>query len=181
LRRKLTPAFVMNPPIPAKEREIYWEPGGLGLVVTVRSRKSYVVQYRTVDRVSRRETLKLGLSLQEARREAKKIIGAAAKGADPLGERRAAAAAAWDTLQAICEEFFRLRGPKMRTAGAWERNLARLGYKPLGHRPIEQIRRSEVVRVLDGIERAHGQFMAEKIRRCLSRIFNWQSAAPTTS
>jgi Arm DNA-binding domain len=58
-------------------------------MVTAKGHKSFVVRYR-VGRTSRRMSLKNGLSLQEARREAKAIIGAVAKGGDPLEEKRKA-------------------------------------------------------------------------------------------
>jgi hypothetical protein len=90
MKHKLTPAFVAKPPLlePGRDRITYWE-GNFGLMVTAKGHKSFVVQYR-VGKVSRRMSLKAGLSLQEARREAKAILGAVAKGGDPLGEKRKA-------------------------------------------------------------------------------------------
>jgi hypothetical protein len=45
MKHKLTPAFVANPPVPSKDRVIYWE-GNFGLMVTAKGHKSFVVQYR---------------------------------------------------------------------------------------------------------------------------------------
>jgi hypothetical protein len=61
VKRKLTPAFVAKPPVPTKDRTIYWE-GNFGLVVTAKGHKSYVVQYRARGQ-SRRMSLKPSLSL----------------------------------------------------------------------------------------------------------------------
>ena len=62
---------------------------GFGLMVTANGHRSYVVQYRAAGR-SRRMHLKDGLTLSAARREAKAILGAVAKGGDPLTARRKA-------------------------------------------------------------------------------------------
>src|SRR5262249_34255882 len=94
MQRKLTSAFVQNPPLPEKgDREIFWDTSlpGFGLMVTKNGHRSFVVQYRA-NGVSRRLTFKTeatgGLSLDKARREARAIIGAVTTGGDPLTERR---------------------------------------------------------------------------------------------
>src|SRR5215470_15615322 len=100
MKHRLTPAFVEAPPAPpeGKDRIIYWE-GNFGLMVTSKGHKSFVVQYRA-GRQSRRMSLKAGLNLQEARREAKAILGVVARGGDPLADERKVAAALSTTLKA---------------------------------------------------------------------------------
>jgi precorrin-6B methylase 2 len=96
MRVNLTPGFVAKAEPPKKgDRVIYWDlaMSGLGLMVTARGHRRFVVQYRSNRRL-RRMRLKDGLSLAGARREAKAIIGEAAKGGDPLEHKRKAAAAA---------------------------------------------------------------------------------------
>jgi len=90
MRAKLTPAFVVKAATDL-ERVILWDEAmpGFGLMVTRNGHKSYVVDYRAAGR-KRRMRLKTGLTLTDARREAKAILGAVAKGGDPLGERRKA-------------------------------------------------------------------------------------------
>jgi hypothetical protein len=70
MRVKVTPAFIADPPIPAKGITYFWD-DSFGLMVTAAGHKSFVVQYR-VGKRSRRMTLKKGLTLTEARREAKR-------------------------------------------------------------------------------------------------------------
>ena len=91
MREKLTPALVAKKEAAASKRVIYWDESmpGFGLMVTHKGHKSFVVQYRTSGR-SRRMHLKAGLTLRDARKEAKAILGAVAKGGDPLGKRREA-------------------------------------------------------------------------------------------
>src|SRR5262249_25917034 len=83
---KLTPGFVARPPLPEppKDRVIHWDIGqpGFGLMVTTSGHKSYVVQYR-IHHGSRRMHLKNGLTLQAARKEAKKYQGDVANAPHP--------------------------------------------------------------------------------------------------
>jgi integrase len=175
MRHKLTPGFVANPPTPTKDRVIYWEGDGFGLMVTAKGHKSYVVQYR-IGKVSRRMSLKAGLTLQEARRESKAILGAVAKGGDPLGEKRKIEAAATNTLKAIAEEYLKREAVKLRTSGERSRVLEKLVYPKIGDQQIESIKRSEIVRLLDEVEENNGPFRAQAVLAILSKLFNWHSS-----
>src|SRR6516165_4560721 len=107
MRVKLTPAFVATPPVPEKgDRVFYWDAtqSGFGLMVTAGGHRSFVCQYRA-GRTTRRMSLKPGLSLSDARREAKAILGQVARGADPLSEKHKAAQASEDTFLAVAENF----------------------------------------------------------------------------
>jgi hypothetical protein len=85
-------------------------------------------------------------------------------------EQRAAAA---DTLEAVCAEFFKRDGAKIRSAYAWQRDLARLVFPTLGRRPIADIRRKDVVRLLDDIEDNNGAASADVTLAIIRRIMNW--------
>ena len=54
-----------------------------------------------------------------------------------------------DTLQAICEEYIRREGKRLRSLDWRKGVLERHVYPTLGHRPIAEIQRSEIVRLLD--------------------------------
>jgi integrase len=170
VKHKLTPAFVANPPVPSKDRAFYWE-GNFGLMVTAKGHKSYVVQYRA-GRQTRRMSLKAGLSLQEARREAKAILGAAAKGGDPLGEKRKAAGA---TLKAVCEDYFTRELGKLRSGKARRDLLEKLVLPAMGGRQIASIKRSEIVTLLNKIESKNGAHQAQAVLAFLSKLFNWHA------
>src|SRR5262249_51116802 len=131
--------------------------------------KSFVCQYRA-GRRSRRLTIKGILSLDKARKQAKTVLFAVAGGSDPLEERRQVEAAAENNLKSICEEYLRREGKKLRTAD-WRRAvLHRLVYPKLGARQIDEIRRSEIVRLLDKIEDGHGPVMADRTLAGLRKI-----------
>src|ERR1019366_9429501 len=107
MRVKLTPAFVAKAKAaPDADRTIFWDQGlkGFGLMVTPAGHKSYVCQYRA-DGQSRRMAIKTVLTLEAARKEAKAVLGAVAKGKDPLNDRRKAEASAENTLKSITENW----------------------------------------------------------------------------
>src|SRR5712664_3479166 len=107
MRKKLTPAFVARV-APAATSQIYWdeEQRGFGLLVLPSGEKRYVIQYRAGGR-SRRLTFKPGLSLTDARKEAKVKLGEVARGRDPLADRRRQEGEATNTLKAITEEYLK--------------------------------------------------------------------------
>jgi integrase len=177
MRIKLTPAFVAKPPRSAKsDRAFYWDTtqSGFGLMVTAAGHRSFVVQYRA-DRTSRRMHLKPGLGLADARREAKAILGRVAKGGDPLSDKRKAAQASANSLRAVVEAFLHREGPKLRSADERRKTFERLVYPKIGAAQIDAIRRSDIVRLLDGIEDKSGPRMAHVVLAYISRVFNWHA------
>jgi integrase len=177
MRTKLTPTFVAKAAAaPGAERSIFWDESlpCFGLMVTARGHKSFVVQYRA-EGVSRRMAFKDGLSLDKAKKEARKIIGEVAKGDDPLQARRKQEAAAENTFRSIAEEYFRRDGAKLRTKNQREKTFERLVYPTLGGRQIGDIKRSDVVRLLDKIEDERGPVMADRTLAALRRVFTWHA------
>jgi hypothetical protein len=80
-----------------------------------------------------------------------------------------------ETLKAICEDYQKRDGHKLRTA-KWRKDvLAWLVYPMLGSRPIAEIRRSEIVRLLDQIEDENGPVMADRTLAIIQRVMNWHA------
>ena len=141
--------------------------------------RSFVVQYRSNGQ-SRRLTLDAdALSLDAARKEAKKRMGEVAKGEDPLAkkriERAKAEASRTGTLRMVALDYFRLEGKKIRTMGERISSFERLVFPRLGDRPIDQIKRSDIVKLLDHIEKEHGPSAADKTLAFLSKLFRWHA------
>ena len=106
------------------------------------------------------------------------------QGRDPTAakqEARAqAAAAAADTLQAVCEEYFKRDGAKLRSRDQQEAALARHVYKLLGNRQIHGISRKEIIRLLDAIEDKSGPRTADLTLAYLAKIMNWHAVRDET-
>jgi integrase len=175
--KKLTAAFVREARAEhGKERTVYWDAAlpSFGLVVTERGAKSYVIQYRS-GQVSRRYTINSVLGLEDARREARAILGEVARGRDPVVERRRVSEASKNTLRAVCERYLVREGGKLRTTAKRQANLERLVYPALGDRQIDDVKRSDINALLDDIEDQRGAAMADQILATLRRICNWHA------
>jgi hypothetical protein len=177
--RKLTAAFVKSATAEdGKERSVYWdqELSGFGLMVTSAGHRSYVVQYRSHGR-SRRYTIgdAAKIDLDAARRRARQIFGEVAHGGDPAADKRRDAEADRHSLKAVCESYLAREGGKIRTGEKRRATLERLVYPKLGTRQIDDIRRLDIVHLLDDIEDTRGPAMADQVLAILRRVFNWHA------
>lgn len=136
---------------PGKDRAFLWDDtlSGFGLVAFPSGRKTYVAQYRQNGR-SRR--VRLGehgrLSPDQARRQAKILLGDVEKGIDPIEARRAGRRVL--TFREIADDFMKVHiraKRKPRTAGEFERLLNRTILPALGSKRIEDIRRGDIARL----------------------------------
>ena len=108
------------------------------------------------------------ISLSAARTRADEAKAAIASGTDP-------SLAATETLQHVCELYMAHEGAKLRTA-EWRKSvLDRHIYPTLGARPIAEIKRSEIVRLLDQIEEGSGPVMATQTLAVLRKVMNWHA------
>ena len=160
-----------------KEREFFWDATlpGFGLMVTANGARSFVVQYRNADGVSRRMSINGGRSLAQAKREAKVLLGAVAKGGDPLGDKRKAREARGGTLQRIVEDEYLADDDvkKLRSFDEKRGTFKRYIFPTLGSRPLGEIKRSEIVRMLGKLKQKNGPGAANNAFKVLSRFFTW--------
>jgi integrase len=176
-KRGLTDIAIRNFRAAAKRREIP-DPGARGLYAVIQpsGRKGFAVRYRHAGK-PRKLTLQSGISLAVARKLAAEAMHAVAEGRDPgtaKKEARAkAAAVAADTLQSVCEEYFRREGKNLRSAAEQEAVLRRHVYPALGSRQIHSITRKELIRLFDKIEDGSGPSAAQMAFTHTSKILNW--------
>jgi integrase len=93
-----------------------------------------------------------------------------------LGRDPRAIAAAPETLRAIGDEWWKREGAALRTGEDRKAVLERAIYPTLGDRIVSDIRRSEVVRLLDGIEDDRGPAAAHKTLEVLRRVLNFHES-----
>ena len=143
---------------------------GLALRVSPTA-KSWTVHYSRPS--GKRARLTLGrypaLSLATARTKAEEAKAAIADGRDPKPT-------AANTLRAIVDEYFRREGPALRSATPRRSVFDRLVLPILGDRSINDIRRSEIIRLLDDIEDNNGPGAARVTSAYLGKVFNWHAS-----
>jgi integrase len=101
-------------------------------------------------------------------------LGAARARADEARSRGPGAIAKAETLRAVCEEY--LTRSTLRTK-AWRRAvLERVLYPVLGAKPIADVRRSDIVALLDRIEDQRGGPMADQTLAIIRRVMNWHAS-----
>jgi integrase len=170
MRVQLTDRFCERAKAQAGEAQTdYFDETVAGLALRVGRRKSWTLHY---SRAGKRKRLTLGAypatSLASARAKALEAKGQIAEGLSP-------AANGADTLQAICEEYLSREGGKLRSKDWYERAITRLVYPTLGERPIGDIKRSDIVRLLDRIEDDNGPVMADMTLAIVRRVMNWHA------
>jgi integrase len=173
-KRVLTDRFIAHAKAaPGEVQTDYYDTGSPGLALRVSGRSKTWTYFFTIG--GKRHRLRLGTypatSLARAHTLADTAKADLEKGNDPR-----TALAAPETLRAICEEWAEREAAGLRTGEARKSTLERLVYPVLGARPIADIRRSEIVRLLDGIEDAQGPAAADKTLAFIRRVFNWHAS-----
>lgn len=160
---------------PSKGQVDYWDATtpGFGLRATTRGRKSWVVMYRH-ESIKRRLTLGTypAMSLASAREAASDAIRAAAHGSDPASEKAARRKA--ETFGELAEEYIeRYAKPRKRS---WRKDRLALDrdlLPVLKNRKAIDIRRRDIIKVLDGIIERGAPIQANRTLEILRKIFNW--------
>jgi integrase len=188
MRKRLTDLTIKNLKPGPVRREIP-DPGcaGLYLIVQPSGHKSFAARFRFQGKPKK---LSLGtIPLAAARKAATGALHDAKEGRDPTAakqeakvERRAVEA---NTFRFIVERYMTLVagmrrdgdkvtfGGNIRTAPQQQRTLERAILPTLGHRPVVEIKRSEIVALLDRIEMESGPVAADRALALIRRILNW--------
>jgi integrase len=176
---KLTAKYVENVrPDPVRREVPDGGCTGLYLLLQPSGHRSWAARYRVGGKSTK---LTLGswpkVSLLDARVAATEALKAVKLGNDPAKARADAKikadAAKADTVTAVCEKYLALEGKKLRTVDQRVSLLRRLVYPAIGDRPIGEVKRSEIVTLLDKIEAGSGPRMADVTLATLRRIFHW--------
>jgi integrase len=151
---------------------------GLYLIVQPSGKKSWAVRYRVAGNRTRKHTIGPYplIPLARARELGRDALIKAKTGTDPGMEKQAARAKAADTVEAICKEFLKRNKGRLRTADERRRILERLVFPKLGARPVMEVKRTDIVRLLDHIEDTSGPRMAHSTLGVIRAAFNWHAA-----
>jgi Arm DNA-binding domain/Phage integrase family len=178
MARKVTALTIANMKAGAVRREV---PAGNGLYVICQpsGKKSFALRYRR-PQDGRTAKLTLGngsMTLAAARRAAATALHEVEQGRDPAFEKKVAQArtrvAAANTLEAVCRDYLRLNAKRLRTIADIERVLQRHVFPRIGDRPVSELKRSEIARLLDAIEIGSGPRMADRTKTTLSAVMSW--------
>ena len=161
--------------MPAQDRDyIVWddELSGFGVRIFPSGRKSYLVQYRAGGRTRRRSIGQHGaLTAEESRKEARKLLGAVAKGGNPAEERRVALQS--PTVASLCDRFldeYAAHHCKPSTAKGYRIVISRYIRPKLGFLKIMDVARSDIVAFHHDLR--HRPYMANRAVSILSKMFN---------
>ncbi len=170
-RRMLTDRFCSNARSEGSAQTDYFDETVPGLALRVSTkRKSWTYHFTWNNRRSR---LTFGTypatSLASARTRAFEAKVQLEAGNDPRAIKK-------DTLKAVCEAFLAREGGNLRTAQERLAIFERVVFPELGGKPIDAIRRSDVVRLLDKIADERGPSSADHALAYLRRVFTWHAS-----
>lgn len=175
-RTRLTSIAVEKVAAPSSGRiELHdTEVPGLVLRVSASGSKSWSLTYRFKG-VLTRLTLGQwpGLSLREARERAREARGTIQRGVDPAQERKAAEREQRLTFSACVDDYIaKYAKPHQRTWKKTQSIMRRLAVAAWGDVPVRDIRRRDVVDLLDALS-ARTPYQANHLRCYLSHFFKW--------
>jgi len=179
MARGFTDIEIRNMQAGKTRREIP-DPGASNLYVVIQpsGKKSFAVRYRVAGR-PRKLTLSRGLSLAAARKLAADALLAVEQGRDPAESKKETRAklkaAEADTVQALCENYLKREGAKLRTEHARKLVLERLIFPEIGGKPLTELKRGDITRLLDKIEDTNGTKMADLALAYIRKVFSWHA------
>ncbi len=147
---------------------------GFGLKVTAGGNKVYILQYRKGGRGAPTRRVTIGrhgaLTPDQARKEAARLSGAVAHGADPAAARSAEKAA--PTVTALTERFLAehvATKTKPRTAAEYRRLVANIVVPTIGRKRVRDVTRADISRLHH--ERRDTPYDANRALAVLSKMF----------
>jgi integrase len=152
---------------------------GFGVKVTPAGSKVYFVQYRIGGRGAPTRRVTIGKHGSPwtpalARKRARWVLGEVAAGRDPANEARSARLARVNTFEAVAAEFIeRYVKRRHRRARETEQAVQRKLVAQWGSRPIADIGRSDILRLLDHEMDLGRPRTANKVLALVRKLFNW--------
>lgn len=173
---KLTKSIVDDAKTPTDKDQVFYrdqELKGFALRVTSTGSKSFVVETLIHNKVRRMTLGKYGaLTVEQARKEAKKLLGQIAGGADPLAEKRAAKVRQV-TLKEVFEAYLQARKSlKPKTKYDYHRVLE-IAFVNWRNKPLASITKDKVTKLHEALGKERGAAYANLSMRVLRALFNF--------
>lgn len=156
------------------------ETRGLAVRVTAKGRKTYTIVAR--DPTGRQVWREVGdateLTLDEARELAREGVRRIKAGLEPFPrvDPPPAPESFGDVAANFLKRHVHAKNRELRSAGEIERQFERYLLPRWKDRPFTEIRRGDVVRLLDELEDGAGPVMADRVLATLSKVFRWYAA-----
>jgi integrase len=175
---KLTKKIVDDAKLPVDKDQVFYRDDqlkGFALRVTSSGTKSFVVEKNIGNKVRRITLGKYGaLTVEQARKEAQKIIGQIAMGIDPIAEKLTAKMGAV-ALYEVFEDYKKARKSlKRNTLYNYERVLL-IAFASWGKKPLISITKDKVAKHHVKLGKEHGEAYANLAMRVLRALFNFAS------
>ena len=141
--------------------------------------KTFFVQYRVGPQTRR---IKIGrhptVKVENARKMAIELLGEIGGGGDPSERRRRERASQGDTVEAIAKLFVEkyVKAKGRRGLRETERIFKVYVNPTLGKRPIHNVKRRDIIELLDNIAVENGPIMANRVLAAVRKLFNWAIA-----
>jgi Arm DNA-binding domain len=185
---RLSEVIVKTLPIPPTGNKVHYfagailqgqpAPRGFGVRVTAAGVKSFVLNYRIKGREYRYTIGRYPeWSALRAVRQARELRQRIDRGENPLDDR--APAPMVKTVAEVLDDFMsryaRNKDRPLRSADEYESAFSRLVRPAIGKLGIYDVRRSNIVEMLDKIEDKSGPVMADRTLAYLRKAFNWHA------
>jgi integrase len=165
---------------PGPKDTFYWDTDitGLGLKVTPKGRKTFLVQYRPGGRKSPTRKMFIGqygtVTVHKARKEATQVLGLRAEGRDPALERQQSRQrAASERFSDVANDFLAKHASQNRTVDETTRIIQRDVLPKWKSRSIHAIGKHDVNNLLDAVVARGSVVMANRLLAVLRKFFNW--------
>ena len=191
--KRLTPTAIsaLKPPVPKTEKQQKhgarsWTPDpeqpGFGVRTTSKGAKTYVLRTR-LKKGGNAQRLEIGrvgeIDLADARQRARDWLKLIREGKDPrdveANQRKAQQKKDDTTVDAVLDTFVKRHASKLRSKDQVAHAFDSYVRPHLGNTSIYDVRRSDIMEMLDDVEDKAGPVMADRVLAHLRKAFNWQA------
>jgi integrase len=149
---------------------------GFAIRITTSGVKSFIVEKLVSGKVKRMTLGRYGeLTVEQARKEAQKLLGKIATGIDPIAEKQSKKVSAVTLLQVFHDYLNARKELKPKTRYDYN-NLMRVAFNEWKNKPLLSINKDKVVKYHERLGKERGTAYANQAMRVLRALFNFAGA-----